>query len=336
MLKNPRWWKGDGKLVATKNDIRAAYRMLLGREPDARGLRDHLEWVTRYEAHPSVLADRIMSSDEYRMKSQQGASMLPIDMGGHVVLAHPGDRLISAGVIADGNYEPHVIERFAQALHSGAYVLDVGANIGLYTMKAAAIAGEHGRVFAVEPLPQNHRALYGGIVRNGYSNVSVLPFAASDGPGLIPAICALDSSNGIVGVRSAGNSEEIMVPTQRLDDILATIPRLDVVKIDIEGHEPVAWRGMSALLQKHRPTVFSEFSPVAIRNVGNDPLEYLNMIFAYSSDVTVLRRDAGTVRCDEPQALMQEWHQANRAAGLDGQMHLDLLIAPRGRAETVN
>ena len=254
--------------------------------------------------------------------------MVPVDMGGYVVLARPADRLISAGVIAHGHYEPHVIDRFAQTLHGGAFVLDVGANIGLYTMKAAAIAGEHGHVFAVEPLPRNHRALYGGIVQNGYTNVSVLPFAASDRPGLIPAICALDSSNGIVGVRSAGDSEEIMVPTQRLDDILATIPRLDVVKIDIEGHEPVAWRGMTALLKKHQPAVFSEFSPVAMRNVGNDPLDYLEMIFAYSSDVSVLRRDASTVTCHEAQSVMQEWEQANRNAGLDGQLHLDLFMVP--------
>ena len=55
------------------------------------------------------------------------------------------------------------------------------------------------------------------------------------------------------------------VPTQRLDDLLAGLSRLDVVKIDIEGHEPIAWAGLKSLVAKHRPLIFTEFSPVAIR-----------------------------------------------------------------------
>lgn len=262
------------------------------------------------------------------MRASRSLDLVPVEMGSHVVFAQAIDQLISTGVIESRSYEPHVMEHFAKVLRAGAYVLDIGANIGLFTMKAAAIVGEQGRVIAVEPMPWNHRSLYAGIVRNGFKTVEVLPFAASDRAGLITAICASDSSNGIVGVRSAGNSEELYVPTQRLDDILATLSRLDVVKIDIEGHEPVAWRGMRSLLEKHRPSVFSEFSPIAMRNLGNDPLDYLQMIFAYSEHVEVLHRDTGTVTCKEPDVVMDEWHLANHRAGLHGEMHLDLLINP--------
>ena len=65
-----RWpWKmrdtgGAEPESATAADVKAAYRLLLGREADARGLRDHLEWAAHHKVPPSALADRIMRSEE--------------------------------------------------------------------------------------------------------------------------------------------------------------------------------------------------------------------------------------------------------------------------------
>jgi FkbM family methyltransferase len=268
-----------------------------------------------------------MSSDEYQATKAQSGRQVPVQMNGYVVFARPADHLIGASVIASASYESHVIERFASALHSGAYVLDVGANIGLYTMKAAAIVGKQGRVVAVEPLPQNHSALYAGIIGNEYSNVEVLPFAASDKPGLAAVICAPDSSNGIICADGGSRSEKSFVPTHRLDDVLSTLPRLDVVKIDIEGHEPLAWRGMTSLLERHRPCIFSEFSPIAMRNVGQSAEDYLRLLFVYAPTVSVLHRDADAVDCANADAVMEEWRQANHRAKLGGEMHLDLFLS---------
>jgi FkbM family methyltransferase len=316
------------EMIATPDDVRHAYRLLLGREPDPDGLRAHLEWLRTAKPGAAALAARMMSSDEYRARVNFDSDYVPVDMGGYTVYARKGDALIASPVIAGAKYEDHVKAEFDNRLFPGAYVLDIGANIGLFAMHAAVRVGPSGRVIAVEPLPQNHRALYSGIVHNGLANVDVLPFAASDAPALLPALCMADSSNGIVGAKSSGNGAfiESYVPAFPLDSFLSSLPRLDIVKIDIEGNEPKAWKGMLASLQRFRPIVFTEFSPIAMRNVGNSAPEYLALLFDYGNAITVLRHDGDQVPCRQPDAVMAEWERANKRLQMQGEVHVDLLI----------
>lgn len=327
-------------MIATESDVRSAYQLLLGREPDAQRFEHYVQWIGANGVIPQQLVEQFLHSPEFQARhpslfADRGtvvpAGLVKIDVGDYAVFASERDNLIGAS-LAQGEYEPYVMERFKRRLHPGDHVLDVGANIGIFTMAAASKVGSSGRVVAVEPLPANHRSLYAGIVHNGFENVSVMPFAASDRPGIISAICGNDSSNGIVGVHAQADSYEINVPTHRLDDVLATLPRLDVVKIDIEGHEPLAWDGMAGLLQRHRPDIFSEFSPIAMKNVGNDAHAYLAKLLAYSDRVTVLHRDMDAIECRDAEAVMHEWREANRRASLSGEMHLDLFI--EGRRES--
>jgi FkbM family methyltransferase len=313
---------------ATEDDVRHAYRLLLGREPDPSGLLAHLEWLRNAKPSTAALATRIMSSDEYRARASFDSDYVPVDMGGYTVYARKGDALIASPIIAGAKYEDHVKRDFDRRLSTGTYVLDVGANIGLFAMHAAARVGASGRVVAVEPLPQNHRALYSGIVHNGFDNVDVLPFAASDRAALLPALCLINSSNGIVGAKASGNEDwvESYVPAFPLDNFLSGMPRLDVVKIDIEGNEPRAWKGMRTSLRKFRPIVFTEFSPVAMRNVGNSAQEYLDLLFDYGSAITVLRHDGDHARCATPNVVMTEWERANKRLRMQGEVHVDLLI----------
>jgi FkbM family methyltransferase len=322
------------KKKATESDVRAAYRLLLMREPDPAGFKHFMAWIDETHASPAQLAELFLCSPEFLQHhssvwqpTEHRSALVKVDVGTYSVFASERDTLIGASLVqANGVYEPNVMDHFKASLRAGDHVLDIGANIGIFTMAAASLVGPSGRVVAVEPLPANHRSLYAGILHNGFENVSVLPFAASDRPGLIPAVCAVDSSNGIVGARAQGRSEEYCVPIHRLDDVLATLPRLDVVKIDIEGHEPAAWRGMKGLIDKHRPIVFSEFSPIAMRNVGHDAIEYLSMLFAFSTRIRVMHRDVDVIECIDAESVMREWREANRRAGLDGALHLDLQV----------
>lgn len=313
-------------MLATRADVIGAYRLLLGREPDKNGLEGHLKWARSCGATPAQIAERFLTSSEYQRHADMPDNLAPVDFGTHVVFARKGDTLISESVILTGIYEPNVMNRFISSLKDGDCVLDIGANIGLYTMSAAARVGKHGKVIAVEPLPMNHRSLYAGIVYNKFSNVQVLPIAASDHTGLIPIRCASDSSNGIVGADEGSRDPDTYVPAHRLDDLLSTLTRVDVIKIDIEGHEPAAWEGMKSLVQRHHPLVFSEFSPIAMRNVGQDPLEYLRMLFENTKNVLVLHRDVDAVVCGDASAVMDEWQAANNRMGYEGRLHLDLLV----------
>lgn len=322
------------ELIATEADIRSAYRLLLDREPDPAGKATFLELVRAENTSPSRIAELIMASAEYRNSARREMDNVAVELDiegiRYTVFPRRGDLLIGANLLDGGTYEPYVMGHFVRALSGGACFLDVGANIGIYSLLAARKVGARGRVIAVEPLPQNHRALYAGIIGNRLDNVEVLPVAASSRNGLVSIQCAADSSNGIVNDAARQGDPATHVPAQRLDAFYLGMPRLDVIKIDIEGHEPMAWDGLRPLAERFRPVIFTEFSPVAISNHGQATAkDYLRMLFEYCPVIKVLHRDVDPVDCSGIDQLMEQHEMANRRAGYDGVLHLDLYLEPK-------
>lgn len=317
----------SNELLATQDDLRSAYRLLLFREVDDSGAKHFGELIRKRLLTTRDLAHALVHSEEYTATRAARDELVELKVGGCVVYARRGDDLIGASIRDGHDYEPYVMKPFLEACKPGAFVLDIGANIGIFTMQAAARVGDGGRVFAVEPLAQNLRALYRAAERNRFANIAFYPVAASDRSAIATVSCDADSSNGIVDLLSAGADVSGRVPCHRVDDLLAGIERLDVVKMDIEGLEPTAWLGISTLLGKFRPQIFTEFSPVAMRNQGQiAPDEYLGMVFAYSDRVRVLHRDRAAVACSSPGDVMAQWQEANKRLGMQGELHLDLHI----------
>lgn len=273
----------------------------------------------------------LLSSDEYRARDTQAETLREVIIDGVSIFPWQGDALIGDSVSVDSPYEANVLPVFLESLSIGDHVLDVGANIGIFSLPAAKRVGSEGAVYSIEPVARNVRSLCAAIHRNGFKNVSLFPVAASDTASVIPLLRMENSSNGIVDYNAGGSGAVDFVPTQRLDFILASIPRLDVVKIDIEGHEPFAWKGLRSLVEKHRPRIFSEFSPIAIRNSSHVEADgYLADLFEFSvNGIDVLSRDGRRIRCQDASAVMREWRMANEAIGQAGELHLDLMVDTR-------
>lgn len=318
-------------LKATADDVRYAYRLLLGREPDRAGFDHHCAYVRHNVIAPIDLADGLMRSDEFAARGGARVLLQEIELHGVKVYPWRGDRLIGDQVAATGSYEPHVLPLFLDSLKPGDVVLDVGANIGTYSLPAARRVGETGCVISVEPVARNVQSLCAGVTRNNLSNVSILPVAASDRASVIAVFRHSDSSNGIVDAHINAADPSDYVSTQRLDTLLAYLQRLDVVKIDIEGHEPVAWPGIRALIERHRPLIFSEFSPVAIRNHSRTvPEDYLEALFEFANGaIVVLHLDGARAECASAADVMREWRVANSRMGLEGTLHVDLMVDTR-------
>lgn len=238
-----------------------------------------------------------------------------------------GDDLIGRHIIGSRSYEPHVLPRFLDSLSPGASVLDVGANIGTFSLTAAKAVGAGGAVVSVEPIAKNLRSLRAGVRANGFDHMTILPVAASGHNHVVSMIRSADSSNGIVDEHIAEETADSRVEAVRLDEALAHLKRIDVVKIDIEGHEPIAWPGMRALISRHRPMVFSEMNPLAIRNHSRlDAPAYLDMLFAHTDAIYVLHLGGHVVRCTSTQQIMREWIEVNRRHGSNGEIFVDLMF----------
>ena len=236
-------------LAATPEDVRYAYRLLLGREPDADGLKHHTDLVRKGSVNPNDLARMFMMSDEYSARDSTSSMLREVEIDGVTLFPWRGDTLIGDHISPDSAYEPNVLPLFLESLSPGDHVLDIGANVGVFSLLAARRVGREGRIYSVEPVGKNVRSLCASILRNGFENVSLFPLAASDKASVIGVIRRSDSSNGIVDSNIKGMDAVDFVPTQRLDFLLAAIERLDVVKIDIEGHEPIAWKGLKSVME---------------------------------------------------------------------------------------
>jgi FkbM family methyltransferase len=313
-------------LKATPEDVRHAYRLLLGREPDEGGFQTYCKLIAEQNVSASDVAAMIQASVEYKTRHAAEPVLVEIEFNGFKLYPWRGDSLIGGTVAANGSYEPHVLPAFVERVPVGGTVLDVGANIGIFTLSAAHKAGPQGRVFAIEPIARNVQSLCAGVFGNGLHNVSVFPVAASASAGVVPMLRNDNSSNGIVDTHVAPAMADAFAPTQPVHQLLQGLDRLDVIKIDIEGHEPLAWPSIEVLVRKHRPVVFTEFNPVAIRNHSRVDAElYLAQLFSHAATIETIEFDGQRSECRSVEEIMDRWRDVNRRAGTDGTCHLDLV-----------
>ncbi|MCC6595570.1 MAG: DUF4214 domain-containing protein, partial [Rhodanobacteraceae bacterium] len=123
-------------MQATMDDVRYAYRLLLGREPDQQGSDTFRTMLATARVTASDLAAVIMSSAEFRARQGIDADGIEVGFDGYSMFTRADDLDIGA-TVRNGTYEPDVVAAINEQLHAGATVLDVGANIGYYTALAA-------------------------------------------------------------------------------------------------------------------------------------------------------------------------------------------------------
>jgi len=263
---------------------------------------------------------------------------VPVEVaaGGYRLYAHASDTHIGAPLIAGQPHEAHVEAALRAHLEPAATFLDIGANIGVFTTLAATLVGDKGRVIAVEPIPRNLALIERACRRNGFGHVELVRAAASDRSGEIELRTHTSTSNSATPaaagerLRSQSGGTTLRVPSVVLDETLSHLRRLDLVKIDVEGMEPRALRGLQRTLDRFHPVLISEFHPWAIeRACGESPFEFLEWLTDWYEAIAVLHRDGSTEDCADPAAVMLAWRRVNEAANMDGRVHLDLLFQSR-------
>lgn len=312
-------------LDATPEDVRHAYRLLLGREPDPEGMETHWRLAREQNLSADALAELFLASDEFRSK-QSDYEVVRVAFPGYTLFVSAVDPEISRTIRTGHAYEPYVESALRELLVPGATFVDVGANIGYFTALGAHLVGPSGRVVAWEPVDRNVQLIYATAWENGFENVTVFPFAAASESKLVAmAAQGLSSNAGVIDRGMGQLRTKIVAQAQRLDDCLSGLERLDVIKFDVEGYELHAWRGAERLIAKHKPNVLTEFHPKCLRENGCvDPAEYLKALLDYSSCVEVLHRVRPRVACADVESVIREWRIAGDDLGMGDLMHLDL------------
>lgn len=186
--------------------------------------------------------------------------------------------------ILGGSYEPEETAFFRKHVRPGDVVLDIGANIGLFSIMAAQLVGPSGRVYAMEALPENVRSIRESLAENhGLHNVIVNQALVADTPrdDLEIAFQPLEEQDQTNPNAHRGGSfivrkgealpahlHRMPIMASRLDDMIPAQPRVSFIKIDIEGAEMLAMRGASRILSQDAPLVLSEVHPQQLAQVS--------------------------------------------------------------------
>jgi FkbM family methyltransferase len=199
---------------------------------------------------------------------------------GHRLMLPCADATIAPGILG-GYYESLELDIFAEACRSADVVLDVGANLGLYAVHAAAHARPGARIHCFEPVPANLQRLRRNLAANG-AEATVHAVAVGAASGSLDLYLARHN----VGTHSAsadlsGGATRVTVPMTTVDEAAAELPRVDVLKIDIEGYDGYALRGAARTIARDRPTLFLEYAPRALRACGFDPAEFAAPLRGY-------------------------------------------------------
>ena len=199
---------------------------------------------------------------------------------GHKMYVNPQDD-ISKSLIMHGSYERYTTELFKKCLEKGMVVVDIGAHIGYYTLIAADIVGESGKVFAFEPDPYNYSLLIKNVEVNGYKNIIPIQKAVSNKVGITRLFLFLGASGWHSIYEVPGWRKSIEIETVTLDEFFEN-EKIGIIKMDAEGAEMAILQGMKKQIEKNdKLKIFAEFNPLLLKVAGYSPEEYLHKFISY-------------------------------------------------------
>lgn len=210
-----------------------------------------------------------------------------IETGSGVRVAIDTQDLIQRYLYLFGVWEPYMTGWLRERLRPGDTYVDIGANIGYYSLLAAQLVGDEGNVVAVEASPVFHQHLQRNVALNGHRNVRAINGAVSDTEKTLTFVLASSANmgaNSIVPYEGPAESS-FEIEARPLPDLLTAeeIARARVIKIDVEGAEGSVVRGMAHMLPLLRPDaeITVEVTPERMARLGDSADELVETMQAH-------------------------------------------------------
>jgi FkbM family methyltransferase len=189
-----------------------------------------------------------------------------------------GRHLYKHGILEAGCIR--VIERHVR-LERGDVLIDVGANIGWYSLVLDRLAAADTDIYAFEPDPGNFELLVQNVAMNNASRVRPVPYALADQPGTRTLYLYAQKNRGRHSMLPINDGARIEIEAVTLDDFWQQQNLADrrpgFIKMDVEGYELFALRGARTVLQRCA-SVLIEYSPAYMRKAGVEPAELYDLL----------------------------------------------------------
>ena len=270
------------------------YRLLLGRNPN---VASELAALLQEPGTFRELRQRVLDSDEFA----KGGSLTPphrlwmTALEGFRFWFNTSDRDMGV-VMAMGQYEAESVRFIRKVLRPGMTCIDAGAQTGFYTCLMASVVGEGGMVHAFEPMPASYELLVKNVQENRFeTRVHTYQLACSNAATEIEAsqVGAMYVAGAVPGcppvsMRAIPVDEMVQGP-------------VDLIKIDVEGHEPAAIEGMRQLIQRSHPVIVSECNEYWLKSCsGTSSGAYVGLLNSFGYHVFDINDLSVAVTPDSP------------------------------------
>ena len=283
----------DPDRVVNPADAFFLYRLLLRRNPSATV---DLPVLLGDTATFRELLQRVLDSDEFA----RGGTFTPphrlwmTELEDFRFWFNTSDREMGV-VMALDRYEPESVQFIRQILRPGMKCIDAGAQTGFFTCLMASVVGETGAVYAFEPMPGSYEVLLKNIKENGFSpRVRPYQFACSNAASEIEA-----SQVGRMYVAGkVPGCPQVSMTAVRVDAIISE--SVDLIKLDVEGHEPEALEGMRGLIARSHPVIISECNEYWLQSANTSSRAYIELLNSYGYEVFDLKDLSAALAADSP------------------------------------
>lgn len=256
--------------------------------------------LDRIEAYSAATARRVAVNcgpDEVLVKTSVG-----------YVLCAASDHALLSCLMDTGDLEMGTRLLIQKFLKPGDVYVDVGANIGMHTLAAAQAMQGVGKIVAFEPFEPTKRMLEKSIWMNGFSGITEIHQAAvSNITGHQQLfIGATSGHHSLFALDSLPVTvlEPVTVPLVRLDGIISSDQRIDLMKIDVEGAElEVIEGGRALLIDNPDIALIVEFGPSHLQRIGRTPKQWFDSFSQLGLDFKVINHESGALEFWPREAL---------------------------------
>lgn len=219
------------------------------------------DWLRRYpHVHHAIRSVWVPPRRVYQHLYFDGVFTVEVERGASIKLESHGEfvenELFWRGY--GNSWEAKSLRLWAELARTADFIADIGANTGVYALSAKAVR-QSASVIALEPSKAAFARLKKNIALNG---VAITPFelAASDKNGEVTFYDVPSKGSYLGSLEATRDAVPMEIAARRMDDVLseAGFERIDLVKVDVERHEPAVLRGMRNALERWRPSILIE------------------------------------------------------------------------------
>lgn len=218
--------------------------------------------------------------------------------GSKLKIFPPRSNLVGRALYQSGVWEPEVTGALRALIKLGDTVFDIGGDAGYYTVIFAKLTGSSGKVVVFEPIPKAQERIMENVRLNGFTNVEMVDLALGSNPGSFVLERPFQDSRINLNKREPG-PEDILVKVVRFDALAAerSLPKADLIKIDVEGAELEILKGMEDYVSANHPTFVIELHPTLLPQFGATVEDVIQWLKTRGYTLTAL--DAGDVSLTE-------------------------------------